>query len=512
MDKNSYPQIPHSDVIRIAKGAGTVFAGTIIGVILKYLFEVIIANHLGPELFGVFFLGITIFKVLERVSIFGLHNGVLRYVAMFHGTGDENKIKGTILLGIRIVFFTSTILSILIFLFSDSISLRFFNEMRLSSVLKILILGLIFSALTEIFVFATQAFQVMKYKVLVRMVFEPSIRLVFLVFFFILGSKIFGAALAYLISLVSGTALGFYYLNKLFPFIKKIKLHPVYETKRILSFSWPLFFVGFFYVFIVQISTIMLGYFKTAHDVGIFGAAQRTAFLIPIILDSFNSIFAPMIADLYNRGKIDRLEKLFKVVTRWIFSISFLLFLILFFSAESVLSLWGKEYTEGALCLIILCCAQLINCGVGSSGFIIMMTGRTKISLFNTLAVFGMIVGLNFLLTPDYGAVGAALSLGISIGIINIVRIVEVYLLLKIHPYSLDYIRPLVAGGVTLIIMILGKTVTFGIENDLYVSLIKSFIILFTYVLILVKLGINKEDSLILEQVRDKLFNRKGRE
>lgn len=286
------------------------------------------------------------------------------------------------------------------------------------------------------------------------------------------------------------------------------KIPPIYETKKILSFSWPLFFVGFFNLFIIQINTLMLGYFKTAVEVGIFGAAQRTAFLIQIILDSFNTIFAPMIADLYNKKELLKLENLYKISTKWIFTLSFPIFMILILCAENILSLWGNHYRAGKEGLIIICFAQLINCCVGSAGFMIMMTGRSKINLFNTIFVFVMVAGLNLVLLPKYGVLGAAISLGISIGIINIIRLLEVYFLLKIHPYRLDFLKPLASGGTAMIFVSAFKKYAVQMNSDLAQIAINSFIFMMIYVLIVLLLKINKEDKLLLDQIKAKILRK----
>jgi len=293
------------EIESIARGAGTVFFGTVFGVGLKYLFELIVAKKLGPELFGLFFFGFSIFKILERLSTLGLNYGVLRYVALYRGDNDKSRIKGTVLMSLRTVFVAGIGLGILLILFSSSLATKFFPDSSLPAMLKIFALGIVFTGLTEIMVFTTQAFQIMKYKVLVRRIFEPGTSIVAFLLFLVLGWKILGATLAFLVSIFTGTLIAFLFLRRTIPYLTERSPKAISETKRILSFSWPLFFVGFIDLINTYINTLMLGYFKTAKDVGIFGPTWRTALLIPIILESFNSIFAPIISDLYYKKDPD---------------------------------------------------------------------------------------------------------------------------------------------------------------------------------------------------------------
>ncbi len=498
------------EISTIAKGASVLFGGTLVGYGLKYLFEAMVARFLGPELFGLFFLGLTVFTVLGAISTLGFHNGVLRYVALFRGVGDDARVKGTILLSIKAALLASASVSLALLIFSRTVSLRVFHDLRLTSVLRIFTLGLVFTVLTEIVVLSIQAFHILKYRVLVRMIFEPGLRIVLGVFAFWAGWKLQGVLFAFLVSHILGTFLAFSYLKKVFPLIRE-PVRPVYETKKILSFSWPLFFVGFLDQLIVQVSTLMLGHYRTLQEVGIYGAAQRTGFLIPVVLTSFNAIFAPMIADLYNRKETKTLENLFKIVTQWIFTISLPLVLIMVLFPKDILGLWGAQYQPGSVCLIVICCAQMVNCGVGSVGFVIMMTGRTVINLVNNVMVFVLILTLNYLLIPKYGLLGAAASLAVALSLVNVVRLVEVYLILKIHPYRKAYLKPLLAGAAALSVSLVLKYLTpSGGGRALLTLAGYSGLIVLTYFGTLLLLGFDDEEKFIFGRMKAKMGLRRA--
>lgn len=497
--------ISPAELSTLAKGAGIVFFGTIASVGLKYIFELIIARSLGPELFGVFFLGFTIFKVLERISTLGLPNGVLRYISVYRGIGDNRRIKGTIFLSLKVVLIAGLSISFFLTVFSNIVSTNLFNETNLSPVLKIFAIAVFFTAITEILVFSTQAFQVMKYKVLVKMLIEPILRIFFVIILFLLGWKLIGAVYSFLISTVIASFFGFYFLKKMFPGITNKAINPIYETKSVLNFSWPLFLVGFFNLFIIQINTLMLGYFGNSKEVGIYATAQRTAFFIAIILESFNPVFAPMIADFYNRKKFEKLEVLYKVVTKWIFTISLPMFLVLLIFPQEILSIWGKEYIVGWVALVIIGFAELINCSVGSAGHLITMSGRSKLNLVNTLFVFAAVMVLNFFLIPRYGVIGAALSMGSALIMINIIRLVEVFLILKIHPYRLDFFKPLIAGIIASSFIFLLKYFLLKNGCSVLVLSLLAMLLLIIYALIIYILKISDEDKFILSKIKLKI-------
>jgi O-antigen/teichoic acid export membrane protein len=157
-----------AEILIIAKGAGIVLFGTVIGTALKYVFELLVARNLGPELFGVFFLSLAVFRVLESFSTVGLHNGVLRYVALFRGENDSQRLKGTILLAAKTVLLVGGGLGLLLFVLSDVIAGSGFHKPELGQPLKFLALAIPFSGLALILLYATQGFKIMRYKIIVR--------------------------------------------------------------------------------------------------------------------------------------------------------------------------------------------------------------------------------------------------------------------------------------------------------------------------------------------------------
>jgi O-antigen/teichoic acid export membrane protein len=142
-------------------------------------------------------------------------------------------------------------------------------------------------------------------------------------------------------------------------------------------------------------------------------------------------------------------------------------------------------------------------------GFVIMMTGRTVINLVNNVIVFIMIVVLNSLLIPKFGLLGAAASLAIALGLVNIIRLVEVYLILKIHPYRVAYYKPFLAGALAAAASWALKHFWGpGVGSPLPRLAAHSSIIALVYLLALLGFGINEEEKLIWRRVRGKLTGR----
>jgi len=498
-------QAANQEIIIIARGAGIVFVGSIVGSGLKYLLHIILARNLGAELFGLFFLGLTIFKITEMITELGLPHGIIRYVSIFHGVKDIRRVKGIIVPSIKIALVAGTVLGTIIFFLSKTISVHFFHKPDLAIVLKFFAIILPFSTMTTMMVFSTQGFKIMKYKIFTRELLEPLLKIILITIIFLLGWGLLGVLFVYLFVFVLVSVVAFLFLKKTFPAIVERNIESIYETKKLFNFSWPLFFVYFAGLLILYTDTLMIGYFKTSQDVGIYSVAHRTAFLVGIAIASFNSIFAPIISDLYSRREHRELEKLFKIVTKWIFSFSFPIFLLIVFFAKPILDIFGEEFTPGVKCLIILCIGWLIHSGVGSVGIMISMIGRPKLNLLNVSSILFLNIILNLILIPEYGIVGAALATTLSISLIRIITLLEVYFILRIHPYQTDILKPIVAGGIAFLFLLYTKNSISRMSDNLFSLAIGSFASLVIYAISLYLLGIGEEDKIVLKKIREKM-------
>jgi O-antigen/teichoic acid export membrane protein len=173
------------------------------------------------------------------------------------------------------------------------------------------------------------------------------------------------------------------------------------------------------------------------------------------------------------------------------------------------MGIFGQGFVAGALVLILLGGGELVNAGAGSVAYILMMTGRSKIILLNSSILCVLNISLNYMLIPRYGIIGAGIATGLSIALIYILRLAEVYYFLKIHPYKLTFLKPCAAGFLSffLFYFITTKLSPITIFNSAILALF--FISLYFFLIYLLKL--DEEDKYILKSAYQKIINLKSR-
>jgi O-antigen/teichoic acid export membrane protein len=113
-----------------------------------------------------------------------------------------------------------------------------------------------------------------------------------------------------------------------------------------------------------------------------------------------------------------------------------------------ILGLFGEEFTAGATVLTVLAVAKVTQVAVGPSGYVLMMTDHQYLNVFNQVSTAVLNVVLNYVLILRYGIVGAAVATGISIGVVNVARIVQVWYFEGMTPFSRRHVKPVLGVGV----------------------------------------------------------------
>ncbi|MDP2973855.1 MAG: flippase [Candidatus Diapherotrites archaeon] len=499
------------DLKLIAKGAGFVFLGFAVSKVLSYFYRVIIARFLGPGDFGLFSIGLAVVGIVTAFGALGLYQGVLYFVAVFESQGKKENVLGTILGSLKLQLFSSVLFALALLILAEPIALIVFNQPGLTIVLQLLALTIPFQVITSNMMILAQAFKKIEYKVLLRNIIESIAKLVltFLLLFF--GFGVAGASLALALSSAFALAVSIWLIQKRVYRIFASSVKPVYNFWQLFSYSWPLFATGFFMMIMSNIDTICLGILDTAYNTGIYNVATPTARILELPSFALMSLFLPVATGLYVTKRMRELDKTYKTVVRWVFTLTFpcALFAIIF-SREILSILFGPLYGLGASALSILALGFFTYSLMDASRCMLQPIAKTKLILFNTIVGATANVILNFLLIPPLGIIGAALATAFGYSLWSTLALWEVYAAIKIHPFDKAYWKPTIATlAITALFFALKSSVQpidsmlFPISLLLLLSFGVAFLAGFALILLLIK-GLQREDVEIMKALENK--------
>jgi len=481
---------------KVARGGGIAFVGRVLKKGLGFVLQITLGRFLGPAAYGLYSLGTNLLNLAGKISLLGLQNGLIRFVSLHRGEDDKRKLTGVIRLSLGAGVLFSSAVGFVLFIFSGYISEGIFGEPGLVKLVQVFALFLPVSVLVALLKSTLRGFQNMRHFVFVQLA-RAGGNILFILGSFLLGFRLYGAVGGFLISMSAAALFGVYLLYLNSPeFFQNTKT--IIQPKKLFRFSFPMYLAGFSYLIMSRTDIFMLGFFMNSDDVGIYRAAVSIAVLANFALVAFNQAFAPMLSDLFNKDRLEEIQKLYTTVTRWGFVLSSELVLLMILFSTELLGVFGEEFKAGWKALIILAVFQLVAVSVGSVDILLQMSGNQDYVLINNVATAVLNVGLNFWLIPIFGIVGGGLATGISIAFNNLAGLVEVYILKGLQPWDISFLK------LSVIVLASGSfyPIFYVFNLPWYVGI---FLIGGLFVLLLYLFGLTEEEIVIIRAVKRKM-------
>ena len=137
--------------------------------------------------------------------------------------------------------------------------------------------------------------------------------------------------------------------------------------------------------------------------------------------------------------------------------------------AARLMRIFGPDFESGWPVLVIGAVGQLVNCGVGSVGYLLLMSGNQKrlIKVQFVMTIISVVTNLS--LIPTLGMVGAALAAaGVNVGG-NVWNLYEVRKALGISPYNRSYFLLSIPGVSAVLTVLLVRHTTGTSANPWFV-------------------------------------------
>lgn len=465
---------------KIAQGGIISLFGLILFKVLNFAFQFLLARGLSPSDVGLLNLGFSITGLLGLIVVFGLDRAVVRYIGVYSGKGEKEHELGAVTGSLRIMILVVFVTTPIFFISAEITSEWLFNKPDLAPILKILILGIPFIALTRLLMAILQGYRYFSPMILIEQVLIPFLRIAALMaVLFALGGA--GLAVAYSSTLVS--IIGFvislvvvWGLSR--TQVAGIRSVPVY--RELLVFSLPLLLASVLNRTNAYTETIVLGIYASSEQVGIFTISYKISVLLMVFFEVIHIILAPSFAKLHAQGNIQELSKQYQAVTNGAFALTLPAALFMFVEAPTIMGFFGPEYAANSVILQYLVIAQLASILIGPAALILIMTGYTYMNLVALIANLVLSLVLDFALIPLYGMIGAAVAGAITIVFVNILRLVQLYQALRIQPLQIQMLKLLVAGFVATLILLGAQSVYRGVPDLIRLG-ISAFISMTTF-------------------------------
>jgi O-antigen/teichoic acid export membrane protein len=397
---------------RLVRGSATVFIGMTAGTLLTLLVNAILARILGHDRLGAYFLVFSLVTFGTTISQLGLDRTVVRLISASLGTGLPGRARRAILVAFALGSIGAGAVALTLVLgLGDFLAERVYHSDAVAGAITLAAVWIILNALLSLAGETFRGFQRFWPATLFSGLAVDVLLAVGFGSLWLAGAR---PSLNQAVAVSAGaSAIAlFVAIAMLVRPVSALSGPGTVRVRKVASISIPLlgtaiasFMLG------TGVDLWVVGHFRPASDVALYGAASRLVFFVATPLIVVSQVVPPIVAELYARGERRQLEQSLRNVST-ITGIPAAIVLIAFLVAGGPImgAIYGPGFAAGATVLAILSVSRLVAVATGSSGTTLMMTGHQRTMFGITLLSGVSALTGEILLAPDYGITGVAVA------------------------------------------------------------------------------------------------------
>jgi O-antigen/teichoic acid export membrane protein len=440
--------------------------------------------------------------VSTQLANLGTKNTIIRYFPFFRD--KEKKHHGSLFLALAVPFVGLLLLTGILYIFRPQIIQYFIERSALLVNYYWLILPLAFFILFfhVLSSYVRALYDTVMTSFLMNVVIRVLAALILILYWFEwISFQQFMIAFVITYGVIMGWLL-FYTLHNFevnlkpeFGFLRKSLL------KNMGNYSLYAFFGGVATILVNNIDIIMLSSLAGLSDTGIYAIAFYIGSAITIPRKSIYQISSPIIADAFKNKNFDLIDNVYRRSSLNLVIAGGLVFCGVVANIDNLMDILPSDYASGALVVVIIASANLFDMATGVNGAIILNSKYYRFDLYSTLILIVITVGLNYLLIPIYGILGAAIGTASAIILYNSLKVFYVWLKFSIQPFEIEIWHVVGIAAVTLIVIF-----QLPMLGNVYVDiLVRSLIVTLLYGLPVWLLNISHEVNDLIDDTLDRI-------
>lgn len=185
-------------------------------------------------------------------------------------------------------------------------------------------------------------------------------------------------------------------------------------AKEHFKLALPLMLSGAIFPIFMQADIVMLDYFYSEHEVGLYAAPMKIIMQIGFLGDAAMTALFPILVSKYANDRAE-FSSLVSIIARALFLVSICMFIFVFLFSDIIVDiLFGKDYTSSIATMQILSILALLLITARLYSALMIIFGFTKYELVKAILAVLLNISLNLVLIPKYSILGAAIASVIS--------------------------------------------------------------------------------------------------
>ncbi|QKY70299.1 lipopolysaccharide biosynthesis protein [Lentibacillus sp. CBA3610] len=381
--------------------------GSWAGLILGLLTTMVTTRILPPDAFGQFSMFDLFLKVGMILTVFGTDQAFIRF---FYE--EEPEKRGALLYNsLRVPILTTVLMIVITLIFYKPITNFMIGDADFSFAI-VFIIGIIAQLLfryAQLVIRMQQKGNLYSLLQILQRVF--NLLFIFIVFF-IIGSSfkvlVFSKVMTFIILVVVGIYFGRQFWNPKNLKVKNVK----HSQSEVIRFGTPFVFTIFITWLLESFDKIAIRQWADFDELGLYAAAMRLVALVMVLRQTFSTFWTPVAYEKFENKPDDR--DFFRYISTAVAFVMFLVAILSIAGKDIIVILLGGEYKEAASIMPFLVFMPIFYTISETTVMGINFYKKTQWHLVIAGIACGVNILGNWLLVPEFGAIGASFSTAFS--------------------------------------------------------------------------------------------------
>lgn len=227
-------------------------------------------------------------------------------------------------------------------------------------------------------------------------------------------------------------------------------------VKRMAGYSLFSVVAGGSIILVEHIDKVMISSMLGLEAIGTYAVASYLCALIITPAQALVKVATPVLSQALRNKDVARVQRIYGQSAEMNLVVGGTIFLVLWLNAENLLSIANPAYAKAANVVLFVGLARLAHMAFGCNGAIASLARVYKFDVLASALLIGSTVGLNLLLIPRFGMVGAGISLLGTMLVYNSALSIFLHRRLGIQPFSFRLLKiAAMLGAVWLVVALI---------------------------------------------------------
>lgn len=446
------PEDGSGSLERLARGGTLNVAGSLAGGVTSIALVVTVTNAFAPREAGVLFAATSFFLILTAVAELGTGAGLAHVVQRALAVGDVDKAR----LGLRValvpVVTVSLLLAAPLALGASTIAgLITAGEGGdlMAGMLRVFAATVPIATAYTTILAATRALGTMRPNVFVEKLGRLPAQIIGVLLVAATGAEPIWLAIGWAFPYALGLVAVIGWHHRLRPWHSDAgAADPSGVAREFWSFTAPRAIAQICQVALQRADVILVAALLSPTHAAIYLAATRFLVVGQLSTSAIQQVLQPQLARMFARDDLSGARRVFTTATAWLMALAWPTYLLSALTAPLWLQLFGAGYGAGEPVVLVLAVTMLVATACGPVDTVLLMAGRSVLSLANNAAALVVNLALNIVLIPRFGLVGAAAAWSAALLVRNLLPAIQVRAAYRMT--SVSAAAGWVAGGAAL--------------------------------------------------------------